>query len=348
EQDRRSRPPSWLRKWAGDGMIARVETESVAAEIAQLKAPVVDVSSAQLVEGIPCVKTNEYEIAQLVVRSFAGRALRNLAYCGEPIFAWSRRREEAFVALSEESGCECRVFRGKAGHERGHSPMQERRLLKEWIQSLPKPVGIMACYDFRGHLILDVCRELRLRVPEDVAVIAVDNDERLCEICTPGLSSVVPDAFGAGYEAACLLHRMMSGEQVDLGVTLKSPLGIVERKSSDIYAIDDEDVVNAARLIRNHACEGLSVADVLKAVPLSRRSLEYRFRRHFGRTPHEEIMRVRIERARTLLRETDFSLAAIALRTGFANADYLSVVFKKAVGQPPSQFRAEWGRSAKH
>ncbi len=155
----------------------------------------------------------------------------------------------------------------------------------------------MACYDFKGQQLLDVCRELDIAVPEQVAVIGVDNDARLCRLCTPPLSSVIPDTHRTGYEAAQLLDRMMRGEKVGTDAVLIPPLGIAERQSSDVYAIDDADIASALRFIREHACEGISVADLLRVVPLSRRMLEHRFLKLVRRTPHAEIIRIRMERA---------------------------------------------------
>jgi LacI family transcriptional regulator len=174
-----------------------------------------------------------------------------------------------------------------------------------------------------------------------VAVIGVDNDARLCRLCTPPLSSVIPDTHRTGYEAAQILDRMMRGEEVGTEGVLISPLGVAERQSTDVYAIDDEDIVAALRYIREHACEGITVADVLRVVPLSRRMLEHRFQKLVRRTPHAEIIRIRMERASRLLRETELSLSEIAKRAGFADANYLSVAFKKHTGISPRVYRKE-------
>ncbi len=204
---------------------------------------------------------------------------------------------------------------------------------------LPRPVGIMACYDIKAQQVLDVCRELDLAVPEQVAVIGADNDELLCNLSDPPLSSVVPNSQRAGYEAAGFLDRMMSGQKVKSDAVLVRPLGIETRQSTDTLAIEDAEIAAAVRFIRRHADTGINVGDVLKEVPLSRRVLESRFRKILGRTPHEEIVRQRIGRIQQLLSETELSLREIADRTGFEHAEYLSVAFKQATGQTPSEFR---------
>jgi LacI family transcriptional regulator len=339
EQQRGARPPDWMKNWRGDGIIARVETDAIAAVVRRSRLPTVDVSAARRVANIPWVETNDEEIARLAARHLIDRGFRTLAYCGEPQFNWSRWREEYFLAVAKEEGCQCSVFEGLTSGEKGYSWTRERKSLKAWLQKLPKPVGVMACYDFRGQQLLDVCREVGIAVPEQVAVIGVDNDERLCQLCTPPLSSVIPDSRGAGYKAAQLLDQMMRGEEVRAGATLLSPLGVGERQSTDIYAVDDADVATALRYIRERACEGITVSDVLRVVPLSRRMLEHRFQKVIRRSPHAEIVRIRMERAARLLRQTDLPLSEIANRAGFASSIYLSKAFKHHTGVSPRAFR---------
>jgi len=347
EQERGARPPVWMKNWKGDGVIARIETDAIATMVRKIGLPTVDVSAARKVPHIPWVETNDREIARLAAQHLIDRGFQTLAFCGEPDFNWSRWREDNFIKFAEQAGCECHVFASRSRKDRDYSWTRERTRLKSWMHKLPKPVGVMACYDFKGQQLLDICRELDIAVPEQVAVVGVDNDARLCKLCTPPLSSVIPDTHRTGYEAAKLLDRMMHGETIVDGETLIPPIGIAERQSSDVYAIDDEDIVAALRYIRQHACEGITVANLLRVVPLSRRVLEYRFQKLVRRTPHEEIIRIRMERARRLLRETDLSLGEIAKRTGFAQSDYLSVAFKKAMGVSPREYRKESSSSAR-
>jgi LacI family transcriptional regulator len=176
-------------------------------------------------------------------------------------------------------------------------------------------------------------------VPDDVAVIGVDNDALLCELASPPLSSVIPNTHRTGYEAAALLDRMMRGKRVAPTAHLIAPLGVAARQSTDVLAVDDRAVARAVQFIREHACEGINVSDVLRAVPLSRRVLEQRFQRLLGHTPREEILHVRLNRVKQLLSETDLPLYLIAERTGFEHVEYLSVVFKRETGKTPSAFR---------
>jgi LacI family transcriptional regulator len=199
----------------------------------------------------------------------------------------------------------------------------------------------MAAYDYRGQQVLDACRRLGIAVPDEVAVIGVDNHELLCELSHPPMSSVIPNTHRTGYEAAALLDQMMGGHRVAGQTHLIAPLGIATRQSTDVLAIEDRHVARAVAYIRAHACEGITVDDVLRAVPQARRLLERRFKKLLGRTPHEEIRRVQLDRVKALLAQTDLSLADVAERCGYAHVEYLSVVFKKKAGLPPSQYRAQ-------
>jgi LacI family transcriptional regulator len=176
-------------------------------------------------------------------------------------------------------------------------------------------------------------------VPEQVAVIGVDNEELLCRLCDPPLSTVVPNARRVGYEAAQLLDRMMSGARAPRHEVLVPPVGTVARQSTDTLAIDDPEVAAALRYIRERAPDGIRVEDVLRHVPISRSLLERRFRRAVGRSPHAEIRHVQVRRAAQLLGETDLPLKRIAELAGFAHMEYLSYVFKRATGQTPRDYR---------
>jgi len=203
----------------------------------------------------------------------------------------------------------------------------------------------MACYDIKAQQLLDICRELEIAVPEEAAVIGVDNDRTLCALADPPLSSVICNSRRAGYEAASLLDRVMSGESVSPDAILIEPLGIETRQSTDILAIDDPHVAVALRFIREQACRGINVGDVLSRVPISRRVLESRFGKLLGRTPHQEITRRRIAHVKRLLMETELPLSTIATRTGFQHDEYMTVAFKKQVGLPPSKYRQSAGNS---
>jgi len=341
EQERGGRPPQWLGRWNGDGIIARIETDAIAASLRKTKLPVVDVSAARHLPDIPWVETDDEAIAELGVQHLLDRGFRNLAYCGDPGFNWSNWRRDKFRSLVESAGVAANVYDSLSRNDPKYSWNREKRGLTKWLKGLPRPIGIFACYDIQAQKLLEVCRALDIAVPEEIAVLGVDNDQLLCELSDPPLSSIICNTQRTGFEAATLLDRMMNGEQIDSAPVLVAPLGIQTRQSTDILAIDDPDVAAALRFIREHALEGINVADVVRRVPLSRRVLESRFKKILGRSPHDELTRLKLQRIKELLSETDLSLSEIARRTGFDHDEYMCVFFRKAEGMPPGKYRSE-------
>ena len=246
EQQRTARPPAWLGRWRGDGIIARIETEEAAELVSRKNLPTVDVSAARHIPNIPWVETDDAEISRLAADHLLERGFRNLAFVGDPGFNWSLWREQHFERIVQEQGCRYDCHRSISRLDARYSWNTEYRQLSKWLDRLPKPVGIMACYDIKAQQVLDVCRELDLAVPEQVAVIGADNDQLLCNLSDPPLSSVIPNSQRAGYEAARLLDQMMSGQKVDKDAVLVRPLGIETRQSTDTLAIDDADIAEAA------------------------------------------------------------------------------------------------------
>jgi LacI family transcriptional regulator len=338
EQGRGDDPPPWLANWEGDGIIARIETPRIARAVVRTKLPAVDLSAARLVPSLPWVETDDERIAGLAAEHLLERGFKHFGFCGDSRFNWSRWRGNHFAARLRAEKQEVHRYEPVA---KGGDLTAQVADIGRWLQSLPKPVGVMACYDIRAQQVLDACRNAGLAVPGDVAVIGVDNDELLCDLASPPLSSVIPNTHRTGYEAAALLDRMMRGEKVAPVAHLIAPLGVADRHSTDVLAIDDRQIARAVQFIREHACSGINVSDVLRAVPLSRRVLEQRFQRLLGRTPREEILHVRLDRVKQLLGETKLPLFSIAERTGFEHVEYLSVVFKRETGLTPSGYRAE-------
>jgi len=339
EHNRGDRPPRWLARWKGDGIIARIENASIAEALRQVRLPIVDVSAARLIPSLPWFETDDGAIAHLAADHLLERGFKYLAYAGDGRFNWSNWRSEHFQHCVRAAGRESFIYRATKGFALDDEEQVDD--LAKWIQQLPRPVGVMACYDFRGQQVLDACRRVGIAVPDEVAVIGVDNDDLLCELSSPPLSSVIPNTQRTGYEAARLLDEMMSGKDVKGETHLIPPLGIATRQSTDVLAIHDRNVARAVHFIRQNACQGIKVKDVLKAVPHSRTLLEGRFKKLIGRTPHEEILRVRLNRVKQLLTETDLPLEQIAERAGLPHVEYLSVAFRREVGMPPSQFRAK-------
>ena len=339
EQERGADPPKWLARWQGDGIIARIETDNVAKAVTKTGLPVVDLSAARHVPNIPWADTDDAAIARLAVDHFISRGFQHLAYCGDPAFEWSNARCRRFTDIVNQRKRSVHVYQSIARYDSEFTLDREKRRLAKWLRQLPRPVAIMACYDFKAQQVLDVCREIGIAVPEEIAVLGVDNDRLLCEFASPPLSSVIPDTKRTGYEAAELLDRMMMGQSVSTEPLVTKPLGIKTRESTDVLAIDDPDVATALRYIRQHANHNIRVSDVLKQVELSRRVLESRFQRTLGRSPHQEIQRQRMNRVKELLSDTDLPISEISDLAGFEHPEYMAAAFKRETGLSPTRFR---------
>jgi LacI family transcriptional regulator len=338
-EQRRGEPPHWLKDFKGNGIIARIETRAIAEAVTAKGLPTVDVSAARFVPDLPWVETDNEAIAKLAAEHLLDRGLRHFGFCGMPAFNWSRERSDHFERIIRRRGHECSVYPPRPWKRTAPDWVREQPQVEKWIRSLPRPCGIMACFDIRAQQVVEVCRNLDIAVPDEIAVVGVDNDELLCDLCDPPLSSVAPDTDRTGYLAAQLLDRMMAGRKVPAEAHLIRPLGMVTRQSTDVLAVADPAVSAALRFIREHACEGIGVAAVMQHVPVSRRVLDKRFVALLGRTIHQEIDRLRIERVKDLLDETDLPLAKVAQRAGFEHVEYMTVVFKKKLGTPPSRYR---------
>jgi LacI family transcriptional regulator len=334
--------PRWLRNWDGDGIIARLQNTRIASAVVSSGIPAVDVLGVVRRPELPLAHVDNGAVARLAAEHFLERGFRHFAFCGLDGINWSDERRDAFGQAIAEAGGECLIYtlsdrRGTWEDEQDH--------LATWVRSLPRPCAVMACNDPRGQKVLEACRRSGVRVPDEVAVVGVDNDEPICAISDPPLSSVVPNHECVGYEAATLLERLRAGE-VGVGEAVYvPPAGLVTRQSSDVLALVDREVAEAIGFIREHACLGLDVDEVCHELALSRSTLQRRFRQLLGHTVHDEIIRVRIKRAQELLAETDMPIATIAVRCGFGRQEYLGAVFRSRLGQTPARYRQRAGHA---
>jgi LacI family transcriptional regulator, galactose operon repressor len=334
-------PPSWLSSWKGDGIIARVGRAATRA-LRRSGIPLVDLDDQRPAPNRPLVESGHEAIGAMAAHHLMERGFSRFAFFGYPGFAWSKRCRDGFAVAVKEAGYLCYEFRQGQRVNWGHQqPNWEAEVdeVASWIGGLPKPLGLMASNDFRGLQAIDACRRAGVAVPEQVAVIGVDNEVVACELSYPPLSSVIPDCRRIGYEAARLLDQMMQGQPLPTSRIIVPPLGIATRRSTDIMAIADLSVADAIRFIREQASNGISVEDVLEHVLISRSALQRRFRVALGRTIHEVIVDVRIQRVKELLVETELSLPEIAVRSGFTHPEYLSTVFRRETGSTPRDYR---------
>jgi LacI family transcriptional regulator len=319
--------PAGLAKWKPDGVIARIATPRMAAQIRSLRVPVVDLFEQHTITGASRVLVNHDAVARLAVEHLAECGFRHFAYVGMP-HLFSEERARFFARRVADAGAVALAFRP----ERDGS-------LPQWLDRLPKPVGIMACNDAMAQRVLTACGEHGIAVPDAVAAIGVDNDEVHCDLCAPTLSSVDSNGYRVGYEAAALLRQMIMGRRRSPRTVVVDPSGVVRRRSTDVLAFADPRVAAVLRYIRDHACEGLTTRDVLRNSRLSRATLDRCFRRFLKRTPRAEIARVQARRMQELLVTTDLPLKQIARLAGFAREETMYRVFKRETGLTPAQHR---------
>jgi LacI family transcriptional regulator len=327
--------PEWIDRWDGDGIISRYDHP----QILETKLPtVVLFDRPDLGLSLPRILNDHLAIGRMAAQHLIERGFESFAYYGIPGEYWSELRWRGVrevVKGVKGARCDCRADPGGLTQDWE----SQQNALAEWISSLTRPLGLIACNDIHGLRALDACRRAQLAVPEEVAVIGADNDVELCDLSDPPLSSIDFNRERVGYEAAALLDRLMTGGAPPRAVKLIPPLGVITRQSTDISAITDCYVAQALHIIRRRACSGIDVHSLLEEVPLSRRSLEQRFRQYLGRSPGAEIQRTRIEQAKMLLAETDLSIDVISRRSGFSNPAYFSTAFRTQTGSAPSLYR---------
>lgn len=346
ERELHSGIPAWLQNWKGQGIIARIEDRRTARALLRIGCPVVDVLGNARFEDIPGFDTDADTVARQAVDFLLRAGFRNFAFCGYRGIPFSDRREAAFVHQLSQHGQKAKIFSTLPSEfPDSHIQAIEQRglgtnsLIANWVRRQPRPLALFACNDIRAQQVLNACREHGIKVPEEVAVIGVDNDDVLCNLCEPPLTSIEPNAERIGFEAAELLERMMRGQRPTPGIKQIPPARIVERASTDVVPIEDEITVQAVRFIRDHVNEGIAVKDVLQNVNRSRTDLEQRFRRWLKTSVRGEIQRRRMDRVCRLLAETELSLARVAEGAGFASAAHLCRLFQQQFRQTPTQYR---------
>ena len=320
-----------------DGIIMREPPEVKA--IIKMDVPTVCFPyTRETVDGVATVVTDHEAVARMAVEHLLNLGLKHFAYCGFDDWLWSRRRRDHFCKAVSGVGYETHVYRLPSQPSQRTWGKEQPHIIN-WLQGLPKPIGVMTCNDDRGELVIEACKMAGLDVPDEVVVVGVDNDTLICDLCSPPLSSVAENLERVGYEAAEMLDRMIQGQEKGKPTLYIHPTHVVARQSTDVLATEDVEVATALRFIRRSRQANIGVQEVVEQTKLSRRALEQRFRHVLGHSIHEEIQRSRIALLTRMLFETSKSVTDIAETLGFRDAAHVSRLFRKAKGISPTMYR---------
>ena len=333
-----------------DGIIARIDTLRQRNQLLKLKIPVVDLRGRWDIPQFPRIVIDDRAVAELAAQHLLARGSRHFAFCGFAGTDYSRRRRDYFCAAIEAAGYRPQVYESPAAPRGTDTTANEsnasahERNMGHWLTSLPQPIGLMACNDICGRRILNLCHVHGLRVPDHIAVMGVDNDEVLCDLAEPPMSSIMLPTQRIGYQAAELLSGMMDGIEPLRHEMLIPPSDVMRRRSTNAAAVEDPYVAAALAFIRAKADSGINVVDILNhlaniQLPVSRSTLDRRFQEMLHFSPKDQILNIRLERVRQLLVDTTDSVEQIARRVGLAGASQLAALFKHRTGQTLSEFR---------
>lgn len=338
--------PAWIASWKGDGIITRVATPEIRKVIEVNSIPVVDLNEQLGGMEVPMITNDHAAVGRMAADHLLGRGFQRFAFVGFSGHKYSDGRRDAFIQTVEAKGYPCTVYPDcPVKVQLLHTGIWQAEMddIAQWVASLPKPIGIMACTDFRGVQLLNACCQANVAVPEQAAVVAVGADDVSCQLADPPLSSVVLNAWKMGYEAALLLDRMIQGHAAPQPELLIPPLDIVVRRSSDVTAIGDPLVARALHFIRENVRNGINVEAVLRHLGVSRTTLQNHFRTSLGKSIHDVVIDARFACVKELLVETPLSIADISERCGFQHPEYMSSALKKRTGWSPARYREQYG-----
>lgn len=327
--------------WPGDGILAAINTADEARCAATLKLPVVNISSALPKSPTPRSIVDNSAIGHLAADHLMGKGFQKYAFYGLSDVQYSKMRYSGFAERLAAAGYSSTQFLAKPTFGLGGNLwLQQHRAIADWLSQLPTPCGLFAVSDYRARQALDACRQAGLKVPEQIAVIGVDNEQVICEHACPTLTSVARNDQLEGYRAAAMLHRMLNGEKPPFEETPIPPLQVVERESTATFAVSDARVRDALAFLHEHIEKPITVDQITRHAGVSRRWLEYAFRDVLGETPYQYLRRQRLALARRLLAdEPSAKIYTIAQQAGFASAKQLSIAFQQDFGMSPREYR---------
>ncbi len=324
-----------LSQWRLDGLIGLLNDSRRRRFNLPPELPVINVSAREQIPGVPLVTTDNVAIGRMAADHLISLGFEHLVYVGYHDHWYSQQRLEGFAQRAAEAGIEPVIL-----HQPNPPGWHDLiAWLAGWLKSLPRPAAVACCNDLRARSVVEACRATGLRIPQDIAVIGVDNDEVFCTIADPPLSSIDVNGRDVGQQAARLMHAHLTAGKPLPALTLVEPIGVVSRQSSRRLAHDDPLVTAALEFIHHHAKRGIGVEDILDHLTVSRRSLERRFREVLGHTPAMEIRKTQVELAKRLLVDTRLSLPSVAAHAGLGSDRVMRMLFARQVGVSPSQYR---------
>ncbi|MCF2500280.1 AraC family transcriptional regulator [Dyadobacter chenhuakuii] len=327
----------WALEWKADGIVGQLYNKDIE-KIVQAGIPVIAQDFKERFAEIPNITGGYHEAGQLGADYFLKKGFTNFAFYGFNDIVWSRERAEGFEERLKKRGHKVHYFE----HKKARSTelwYYKPSSLSRWLKSLPKPISLMTCDDNQGQHITEACRQLGIRIPEEVAVLGVDNDEMICDLSDPPLSSIALDAEKGGYDAAKLLDHMIKHGTAHYYDIIVKPVQVITRHSTDIYATNDDHIASSLKYIHQNIDKNLHVDEVVKQVPLSRRALEKRFLEITGYPIYKYIFNLRIEKFTQKLLDTDMSVFEIALDMGLTDSKNIARQFRQAKGCSPSVYR---------
>ncbi|RKX37458.1 MAG: transcriptional regulator [Verrucomicrobia bacterium] len=325
-----------IRKFSPDGIILRVAEEYE--KITELGIPTLLADDNEYLPDVPSIVSDYEETGRIAADYLLERGFKEFAYCGVGELAWSRNRGDFFVKFISEAGYTVHRYENP-DHQKSSSIEGRNRLLGQWLQGLPKPIGLFCCTDFRSLQVAEAARSAGISIPDEVAVLGVDDDDLFCSLSDPPLSSIALDTETAGYEAAELLDRLMGGEESQGQRIVVKPTRVISRLSTEIIAVDDKEIAKALRYILTHARGWIQVEDVAEHVGLSRRTLERRFSKLLGRSVYSEIKKTRIQLVGRMLLETNLTISQVSYALGYSCPENLSQSFQREKGMSPQAYR---------
>ena len=327
--------------WTGDGVIARITNSDLAEQIIAKRVPAVNVSWFRYGENlIPVCTCDETQAAKLAVRYFLDNGYRQFAYCASSLRpSYYDRLGAAYTEYLEKLGYPCVQFAPNNGGSPKPDAEAQLRQLSNWLVQLPRPVALLAFDDLQGRLVTEACTQCNLAVPDDIAVLGGEHDELSSRVSTPPLSGIDQSPQEVGFHAANMLDQQLTGKAVATSDVRLPPARIIVRQSTDKVAVDDELLSEAIRYIHRNYATDIRISDILAEIPLSRRALEIGFRHYLGRTPRDEIRRVRVHKALELLSDSDWPVTKIANACGFDRPELLTRAFRREFKATPSEFR---------